>query len=94
METMKFKVWRNTYDRNPKFLFARKLLTVEVHIGDVLKQDVSEIRPDWGEYSAIPTLPALERYLRKHGMLNVTCAPNEDLSYGFIETPRLSPARS
>jgi len=47
--------------------------------------ECKEIRPDWGVYHPIKTLPALERALRRMGAFSAMIEPNCVFSFGFAD---------
>lgn len=84
----RFGIWRTTYDGGPTphggFFYRKALSREQIHVGNVDEKEVTEeSRPDWGVYHPIVTLPALERYIRKAGLVPET-GPNQQWSYGFI----------
>ena len=51
---------------------------------DIPCDECKEVRPDWGEYFPLQTLPALERALRARGAFSAVIGPDCEFSYGYV----------
>lgn len=52
-----------------RHILRRSVETLEVSQVDIPDTECKEVRPDWGEYSPVVTLSAIERALRSRGLL-------------------------